>query len=234
MGLKRKPPAGNSRRVRSTGQNICGVITNKAGRTVQFESFAERSFLLQLERKGDVRDYLSQPEQLHYVDNTGKAHRYTPDFQVWHTDGKTSLHEVTLTKRLDLPQIQQRHIAARFICAERDWKFQIHTEENLPQGSELANLLALWMYRSTRYDHPDISRAIQQALGHVEYRLYALVIHIHRQHSFSVAQIASCLYHQLWHGQIEMDWQTLLFQDAVPNPETQLCLSQKAGATWQK
>ena len=64
MGLKRKPPAGNTRRVRSTGRNLCGVITNKVGRTVQFESFAERSLLLRLDRSADVVDYLSQPEQI--------------------------------------------------------------------------------------------------------------------------------------------------------------------------
>jgi len=40
MGLKRKPPEANIRRVRSTGQNICGVITNKADRRVQFEVFS--------------------------------------------------------------------------------------------------------------------------------------------------------------------------------------------------
>lgn len=32
MSLKRKPPTGDVRRVRSNGQNIRGVITNKAGR----------------------------------------------------------------------------------------------------------------------------------------------------------------------------------------------------------
>lgn len=234
MGLKRKPPAGNSRRVRSTGQNICGVISNKAGRTVQFESFAERSFLLQLERRWDVTDYISQPERLQYEDASGKQHTYTPDFKVWHTDSKVSLHEVTLTKRLDLAQIQERHVAAHLICVERNWEFHVHTEQDLPQGSELANLLALWMYRSTRYAQPDITQAIQQALAHAEYRLYALVMHIHHQHSFSVAQIAGCLYHQLWHSHIEMDWHSLLFQDAIPNPETRLWLSQKAGAAWQK
>ena len=234
MGLKRKPPADNSRRVRSTGQNICGVISNKTGRTVQFESFTERSFLLQLERRWDVTDYISQPERLRYEDDSGKPHTYTPDFKVWHRDGMISLHEITLTKRLALPAIEQRHAAARLICAERKWEFQIHTEQDLPEGSELANLLALWMYRSAHYAHPDIGQAIQQALAHAEYRLYALVSEIHCQGGFSVAQIASCLYHQLWHKQIEMNWHSLLFQDAVPNPKARLWLSQKAGAAWQK
>ncbi len=35
MGLKRKPPLDNLRRVRSTGQHLCRVITNKAGHPVR-------------------------------------------------------------------------------------------------------------------------------------------------------------------------------------------------------
>jgi TnsA-like endonuclease N terminal len=74
MGLKRKPPADNSRRVHSNGQTLCGVVTNKAGRTVQFESFAERSLLLRLDRSADVQDYLSQPDPIPYRDPSGKSH----------------------------------------------------------------------------------------------------------------------------------------------------------------
>jgi len=231
MGLKRNPPADNSRRVRSSGQNICGVITNKAGRTVQFESFAERCWLLRLERLATVRDYISQPEALAYTDESGKWHSYTPDFLVWHTDERTSLHEVSLTKRLTLPALEQRHTAAQQICKERGWTFHIHTEQDLPQGSELANLLALWMYRSHRYADDPLLENLQQALrgGNT---LYPLVLSIYHQHQTSIAQIASNLYYYLWHGQIEMDWQQLLFQDAIPNPDTKLWLPQKAGVTW--
>src|SRR6266704_3560521 len=50
MSLNRKPPEGDVRRVRSMGQNLPGVTTNKNGRTVQFESFAERILLVLFER----------------------------------------------------------------------------------------------------------------------------------------------------------------------------------------
>jgi hypothetical protein len=72
MSFKRKPPDGNVRRVRSNGQNLRGVITNKAGRLVLFESWAERSLILQLGRDGEVLDYQSQPERLSFSDDQGK------------------------------------------------------------------------------------------------------------------------------------------------------------------
>jgi len=224
MGLKRKPPAGNTRRVKSTGRNLCGVITNKVGRTVQFESFAERSLLLRLDRSADVVDYLSQPEQITYTDSSGKRHSYTPDYQVWHTDGRVSLHEVTLEQRLKQPPIQRRHAAATAACLEWGWTYHIHTEATLPQGSELANLLALWAYRPTRHGDLRVQGAFCHLLADSDQQLYPLVMRLHRQSGQSVAQIACCLYHLLWHDVVQMDWRDLLFQDGVPNPEAVLWL----------
>ncbi len=43
MSLKRRPPVGNVRRVAAIGQNMRGIMTNKTGRIVQFESSLERS-----------------------------------------------------------------------------------------------------------------------------------------------------------------------------------------------
>ena len=69
MKLKRTPPPGNVRWVGTTGQNIRGVITNKMERIVQFESWAERSLLLRLDRDPEIIDYGSQPEQFKFVDS---------------------------------------------------------------------------------------------------------------------------------------------------------------------
>lgn len=231
MALKRKPPADNTRRVHSNGQTLCGVVTNKAGRTVQFESFAERSLLLRLDRSADVQDYLSQPEPIPYHDPSGQAHSYTPDFKVWHTDGRMSLHEVTLTVRSDTPRLQQRHAAAAQFCRERGWQYHLHTETTLPQGSELANLLALWGYRPSRYTDPVIRRALFTALKTGEQRLYPLVMSLSAEHQTAPVRVATCLYHLLWHDQIGMDWQRLLFQDAVPQADTRLWLTEKAGVS---
>jgi hypothetical protein len=231
MGLKRKPPADNSRRVRSNGQSLCGVVTNKAGRTVQFESFAERSLLLRLDRSADVQDYLSQPDPILYRDPSGTQHHYTPDFKVWHTDGHISLHEVTLTVRADTPALQQRHAAAAQFCHERGWQYHLHTETTLPQRSELANLLALWGYRPSRYADPHIRHALFAALEAGEECLHPLVMRVSATCGAAPVEVAICLYHLLWHDQIGMDWQRLLFEDAVPQPDTRLWLTEKAGTS---
>ena len=94
MSLKRRPPPGNIRRVAAIDGNLRGVMTNKTGRVVQFESFAERSLLLRLDRDPTVRDYSSQPETFQRVDTEGRPQRYTPDFIVWRGDGATEIHEV--------------------------------------------------------------------------------------------------------------------------------------------
>lgn len=232
MGLKRKPPPGNIRRVRSTGQNLCGVITNKANRTVQFESFAERSLLLRLDRSPDVQDYTSQPEQITFFDHAGKKHTYTPDFKVWHTNGQISLHEVTLTHRMEKPALQQRHTAAAQVCQERGWRYLIHYEDSLPQGSELANLLALWPFRSTAYDHHQVRLTVCEELTAGEYRrLHDLVISLAQRSDLAIPLVAACLYHLLWHDILTMDWHQLLFNDAMPRPAAEVWLTQMGGGS---
>lgn len=107
MRLRRKPPRGNVRRVISTGQNMCGVITNKAGHTVQFESFLERILLLQFERDKSVMDYRSQPITFTFTDEKKRERNYTPDFLVERQGSAIEIHEVTLVERRGHPRIRE-------------------------------------------------------------------------------------------------------------------------------
>jgi hypothetical protein len=121
MTFKRKPPPGNVRRVISLGRNVRGVTTNKRGGLVQFESELERKLILLLERDPTVHDYRSQPETFHFEDEAGRQRRYTPDFQVWRTDGSIEWHEVTVAaRRAGRVSLQEREAAARVVCAQRD------------------------------------------------------------------------------------------------------------------
>src|SRR6266851_1044193 len=104
MGLKRKPPDKNVRRVASIGSNNRSTIRNKNGRTIQCESFSgERKITLGFDRDPTVRDYQSQPIRIPYVDSEGKKHAYVPDFMVWKVVGTIEIHEVTLSERRLLP-----------------------------------------------------------------------------------------------------------------------------------
>ncbi len=211
MGLKRKPPQGNVRRVVSTGQNIRGVITNKANRTVQFESWAERSLLLRLDRDPAVKDYGSQPETFTFDDGQGKTRRYTPDFIVWRTDG-VEIHEVTCVQRRKEPRLQQREAAGAELCAERGWQYRVHTEQELPQGSELANLLALFRYRPTAYAQPAVAEALRARLGSGEaVALSVLIEQVAQELDLPEPGVVAAIGHMLWHGQLKTDLNHLMF-----------------------
>lgn len=211
MGLNRKPPPGNVRRVVSTGQNIRGVITNKAGRTVQFESWAERALLLRLDRDPAVKDYGSQPETFKYVDGQGNTRRYTPDFIVWRTDG-VEIHEVTCIKRRERPRLKQREAAGAEICTNRGWRYIVHTEQELPQGSELANLLALFRYRPTAYAHQEVAEVVRVRLRSGEAAVLSVLTgQIAQEVDLPEPKVVAAIGHLLWHGQLKTDLQHLMF-----------------------
>ena len=128
-------PAGNVRHVVSTGQNICGIVTNKVGRQVQFESWLERSWLLKLERDRAVRDYGSQPEVFKYVDGEGRKRSYTPDFFVWYNDGGIEIQEVTVSSRRQRSDIKRREVAAKKICQERGWRYIVQPSKLCHRGA---------------------------------------------------------------------------------------------------
>lgn len=212
MKFKRNPPPGNVRQVVSTGQNIRGIITNKAGRIVQFESWAERALLLRLDRDPDIRDYGSQPERFQFTAPNGKEHSYTPDFIVWRSNDQVEIHEVTMTSRHTSPNIVQREAAANEICRVRGWRYIVHTEKSLPQGSELANLLALFRYRPTAYADIAVSRKAGEWLAEgTSLALQTLVAQIEQDLGVARPAIVAALCHMLWHGEMDTDLHQLIF-----------------------
>jgi hypothetical protein len=221
MSLRRKPPAGNVRRVAAIGNNLRGTLTNKAGRIVQFESFAERSLLLRLERDQGVTDYASQPETF----SAGDRPRYTPDFIVWRGNGTTEIHEVTRTERRIKESQQMREQLAMTICAERGWMYIMHTEDNLPQASELANLLSLLRYRSSAYQVEAISQA---TLCRLEPRgvmsLLCLANLLACEQGYALQAISASLCHDLWYGRLDTDWHQLILSHARFAPHARVWL----------
>ncbi|MEI6777655.1 MAG: TnsA endonuclease N-terminal domain-containing protein [Chloroflexales bacterium] len=158
MAFSRKPPPGNVRRVVSLDGNCRGVTTNKCGRLIQFESELERILVLLLERDPSVADFISQPLTIPFTAPDGRARHYTPDFQVWYTDGRVALHEVTLVVRRQAhPPQPLRELAAHAFCQQRGWEFVIHTDQTLPSGAHYTNLDVLSAFRAT--SHVDAARA---------------------------------------------------------------------------
>jgi hypothetical protein len=221
MSLRRKPPGGNVRRVAAIGNNLRGTITNKTGRIVQFESFAERSLLLRLERDHSVEDYASQPERF---SGEGGNH-YTPDFIVWRRNGMTEIHEVTRMQRRVRQSQQAREQLAQCICQERGWRYIVHTEQNLPQSSELANLLSLLRYRPMAYRSENIFQIICHLLEPQEKMLLCELANLlvnRSPDSFQV--VAASLCHELWHGRLVTNWQKSILRQAQFAPDAYIWL----------
>src|SRR5436853_4283188 len=201
MALKRKPPAGNVRRVAPIGKNLRYAITSKADETVQCESFQERKLTLLFDRDPTVQAYRSQAERFTFTDTFGISHTYVPDFMVWRTSGEVEIHEVTLTSRQERLGIQEREKAAHEICRQRGWRYIVHTERSLPQPTEEANLLALYRYHPTCYAHSEVTRFVQERLGHSGSLTFQQISQeIMQSLSLPLSTVVSALCHLLWHG----------------------------------
>jgi hypothetical protein len=228
MGLKRKPPENNVRRVAAISNNGRYTITNKNGETVQCESYAERKLALRIDRDRQVRNYRSQPLRIDYVDSEGKSHTYVPDFQVWRWDGSVEIHEVTLSERRLLPNAQRREKAAQEYCDKEGWRYIVHTEDSLPNDTEGANLLALYAYRPSVYSRADVARAVFEKFGISQQILLCQLIRtISQDLNLPSASVSTAIYHLMWHGKIATNLCSLIFVDNVPTSSTYVWLPEE-------
>ncbi len=225
MGLKRKPPENNVRRVAAIGNNSRYATTNKKGETVQCESYAERKLALRIDRDSRVKNYRSQPLRISYVDSEDKSYTYVPDFQVWRWDGVVEIHEVTLSERRLLPNAQRREKGAQEYCDDEGWKYVVHTEESLPNDTEGANLLALYAYRPSIYSKADVAHAVFDKIGIGQHILLSqLISAISQDLELPSATVSTAIYHLLWYGKIATDLCSLIFIDNVPTSSTYVWL----------
>ena len=217
MGLKRKPPAGNVRRVAAIDNNGRYAITNKNGETVQCESYTERKLALRLDRDPRVKNYRSQPLRISYDDSEGNQHTYVPDFQVWRWNGLVEIHEVTLSERRLLPNAQGREKAAREYCDEEGWRYVVHTEDSLPNDTEGANLLALYAYRPSIYARAEVVQAVIEKFGIGQHILLRqLISALSQDLDLPSPTVSTAIYHLMWHGKIATDLRSLIFVDSAP------------------
>lgn len=226
MAFRRKPPQDNVRRVRTTGKNIRGVITNKTGRTVQYESFNEFKLILRLERDPTVLDYISQAETFEFFDDLGKKHTYVPDFKVLKTDGILEIHEVTLLKRTVKKNMIDRERAGREVCRKKGWRYVLHTEKSLPSATETANLSTLYGFKPKAYFVEVIANAVRRFLAKGMLDIPTLITQVSLDTQAPEAIVSGCIYHLLWRNDLVIASTGLLMIDGYPNPKTAIALRQ--------
>lgn len=230
MKPKRRPPSGSVRRVQHIAGNIPIIITNKTGRTVQCESHLEYRAALRLDRDPTVRDYASQCETFYYVDKKGKLHTYTPDFKVWRVDGTTEILEITVSTRFETSEnLADRKEGAELICNANGWKHILFTEKELPSDTEFANLVGVYCYHAKGYDNDAVRNAIQSCLiTNQPVHINPLVKSIVSELNLIPATVNAALFHMLWKGELETDWQKLLFIEGRTARNAQIWIPSKS------
>jgi len=230
--MKRRPPAGNSRRVQYIDGNSRFVITNKAGRTVQCESFQERKLALLLERDRTVVDYTSQPEPFTYISSTGQCKTYTPDFRVTRVTGPDEIYEVTLNERRQhKPTLHEREAAARQICQSQGMVYRVFTEDVLPDDTETTNLLAFYGARLSRCAQPVVREEALKALREAPLHIEQLIEQVMAQTHFSRGTVHIALKHLVWHGALDLNWQQLFY---LTTPLMGKCFAPTAYLWWKE
>jgi hypothetical protein len=229
MGLKRKPPKGNVRRVVCIENNLPGIIVSKTGEIVQVESFEERILTLLFERDSSVLRYRSQPITFTFQDEKELWHKYTPDFLVWRQNGKIEIHEVTLIKRREISRIRERERAAQKICEAHQWRYVVHTEQSLPQQTEVTNLQALFPYRLKAYANGHVIAAISEYLLGLQTPTSLFGVMKQVAHSLSIPEpiVFGTLCHLLWQETIATDLQILLIDECMFTPEALIWLPRR-------
>lgn len=215
MSFKRRPPPGNVRRPAIRGLNLRGCMTSKTGRRVQFESQAKHILILRLDQDPTVEDYGSLPEEFRYIDIQGTVRTHVPALKVWRTDGNIEIHDVTSLDQQQNQSQRWREEAMHRICNERGWQYVVHTEQELPNPTESANLIMLFGFRPTMWSNSLIEQRALLTLSNGEPGLLRdLSRQIGEETGIPHSRVVGVLCHLIWHNKIHIDWTKLLFIDA--------------------
>jgi hypothetical protein len=210
--MKRKPPKGNSRRVQYIDGNIRFTITNKAGDSVQCESFQERKLTLLMHRDHKVVNYMSQPDPIHYITSTGIHHSYPPDFRVNFITGPDAIWEVALSqRRKEKPSIQEREYMANILFPSMGLTYHVFTEEVLPNDTETANLMVFYASRFDRCANPVVQDAALHVLSNRPLHIEQLISQVMAQSHLERGIVHITLRYLIWHGVLEIDWKKLFY-----------------------
>ncbi len=150
-----------SRRSHVTGFQPVGA------RAVDHESALERDFVTLTRFQDGGVTITSQPVTIKFQDN-GRARRYTPDFLVKWSDGRTELVEVKYHAELcaNWSHLQPRFLAAQAWSAERGIQFRVATEREL-RGPILDNAMRLLPLTAAPVDERLAACAIEAARSHL-------------------------------------------------------------------
>lgn len=146
-----------------------------AGEAIEHESGLERDFVTLVQFLDAGASIRSQPITIHF-DAEGRSRRYTPDFHVAWSDGRTELIEIKYRADLRAQWRRLRPVfaAARRVAAQDSGRFRIVTESGI-RGVLLDHARRLLPLRCAPLDSVVADRAMTAARSLAEPTFGAIV-----------------------------------------------------------
>lgn len=193
--------------------SLSGVTpSHKNNRLHEFESSLERDLLTILEFDINVQSFEEQPVCIHYLDEIGKPHTYTPDVLINYRSDfppgcwmKPQLCEVKY--RVDLwknwPLLKPKFRAAVRFAADHGMQFKILTEKEI-RTEYLENARFLNRYRRVEVD-PGYVERLDELLHQIPSTTPEEIIQLAARDTYRQAQYLFVLWHMVVLGLVGVE-----------------------------
>nr|WP_122499247.1 TnsA endonuclease N-terminal domain-containing protein [Pseudomonas viridiflava] len=158
------------RRIKPTRRSVSGVMPFRGAGGVPFESLLERDFLKRMRFSHRVFSVVAQPCQIDFIDTSGRAQIYTPDYLVYFHQGDVSASQFIRPMLVEVkPAYEWRKNwrawmgkwkAARRCAREQGWTFAIYDESRI-RGLPLDNIVFLERFERMSFDQEDIDMVLK-------------------------------------------------------------------------
>ncbi|TYK72030.1 transposase [Comamonas sp. Z1] len=130
--------------VRPTGGILRGKFpSRKNGRLIHHEGMLELAAIYHFETSPLIARYTEQPQTIHYADGS-RLRRYTPDFELFLTNGRAIYIEVKPEKFTEEPSTKHKLLQVNKHFERRNQSYVVLTEKLLQPQPRLSNLRQIY------------------------------------------------------------------------------------------
>ncbi|AMK28766.1 hypothetical protein AWT69_000129 [Pseudomonas putida] len=162
------------RKIKSTWRSVSGFLPFRGVGGIPFESLLERDFLKLMRFDYRVETVIAQPVKVDFIDPSGRANTYTPDFLVYFHQCDTSPEEYIKPMLVEVkPAYEWRKNwrawrgkwkTARRYARQEGWSFSIYDESRI-RGTALENIVFLERFERYTFDKEDIDMVLNTIKG---------------------------------------------------------------------
>lgn len=162
------------RKINATWRSVSGFLPFRGVGGIPFESLLERDFLKLMRFDYRVETIIAQPIKVDFVDPSGRANTYTPDFLVYFHQGDTHPEEYIKPMLVEVkPAYEWRKNwrawrakwkAARRYARQEGWSFSIYDESRI-RSTALENIVFLERFERYTFDKEDIDMVLGTIKG---------------------------------------------------------------------